>query len=85
LRRRNNTMESVVRLRELHDDLIAFSEGRLANIERLAQELEDSIQDFQKLLEKSKQDPVSRDTLGKGWPPRIWNGERLANLDSQAK
>lgn len=62
-------MESVVRLQELHEDLIAFSEGRLANVERLTQELETSIQDFQKLLEKSKQDPGSRDTLGKGSLP----------------
>lgn len=75
-------MESVARLRELHDDLIAFSEGRLASIQRLAQELEDSIQDFQKLLEKSKQDPVSRDTLAKGLPLRVLDSGRLADLYS---
>lgn len=59
-------MESLVRLQELHEDLIAFSEGRLANVERLTRELESSIQDFQKLLDKTSQNNGSRETLGKG-------------------
>lgn len=70
-------MESVIRLQELHDDLIAFSEGRLANVERLSQELETSIQDFQQLLEKSKQDSGSRDSLGKGSLPGLCHGKKI--------
>ena len=59
-------MESLFRLQELHEDLNAFSEGRLANVERLTLELEASIQDFQKLLDKTSQNNASREALGKG-------------------
>jgi hypothetical protein len=59
-------MDSLARLQELHEDLLAFSEGRLANVERLKQELETSIHDFQKLLEKTNQNNGSRETLSKG-------------------
>ncbi|KIX08645.1 uncharacterized protein Z518_03302 [Rhinocladiella mackenziei CBS 650.93] len=44
-------MESLERLQGLHADLVAFTETRLANIDRLWQELEDSIEDFRKLLD----------------------------------
>lgn len=59
-------MDSLARLQELHEDLLAFSEGRLANVERLKQELEASIHDFQKLLEKTNQNSSSLETLSKG-------------------
>jgi len=59
-------MESLARLQELHEDLIAFSGGSFANVERLKEELETSIEDFQKLLDKSSQNNSSRETLRKG-------------------
>jgi nuclear pore complex protein Nup205 len=59
-------MESLARLQELYEDLTTFSEGKLAHVERLTQELESSIQDFRHLLDKSSQNNASRETLGKG-------------------
>lgn len=46
-------MESLERLQGLHADLIAFSQKSLTNIDRLWHELEDSIQDFRRLLDRS--------------------------------
>ncbi|KAK5938321.1 hypothetical protein PMZ80_009291 [Knufia obscura] len=47
-------MESLERLQGLHADLIAHSQKSLSNIDRLWQELHDSIQDFKTLLDQTK-------------------------------
>ncbi|EXJ84112.1 hypothetical protein A1O3_04779 [Capronia epimyces CBS 606.96] len=59
-------MESLTRLQYLHSDLVAFAEARLANIERLSLELEDSIQDFRKLLDKPTPTAYDRDAYNNG-------------------
>ncbi|OAP62814.1 hypothetical protein AYL99_02041 [Fonsecaea erecta] len=59
-------MDSLSRLQGLHADLVAFTETRLANIDRLWQELEDSIQDFRKLLDKSTPTSADRDAYNNG-------------------
>lgn len=59
-------MESLERLRELYDDLLAFSETRLANVDRLWLELEASVQQFRKLLDNSAKSNASRDLLTSG-------------------
>jgi len=61
-----SAMESLERLQGLHADLVAFSETRLANIDRLWQELEESIQDFKKLLDKSTPAASDRDAYNNG-------------------
>lgn len=53
-------MESLERLQGLHQDLVAFSETKLASIDRLWQELEASIEDFQALLDKPPKNTKSR-------------------------
>lgn len=52
--------EDTARLRGLYQDLSSLSESSLANIERLCLELEASIQDFRKLLEKPTKNDASR-------------------------
>jgi len=66
-------MESIQRLQGLHADLVAFTESKLANVERLWQELEDSIQDFRALLDKNTVSTADRDAYngGKEDHPRI--------------
>ncbi|KIY04033.1 uncharacterized protein Z520_00725 [Fonsecaea multimorphosa CBS 102226] len=59
-------MDSLSRLQGLHADLVAFTETRLANIDRLWQELEDSIQDFRKLLDKTTPTSADRDAYNNG-------------------
>jgi nuclear pore complex protein Nup205 len=59
-------MESLERLQGLYEDLVAFSETRLANIERLWLELEASIEDFRKLLDKPPKSNASRQALATG-------------------
>ncbi len=59
-------MESLVRLQGLHADLIAFSETRLANIDRLWSELEDSLEDFRRLLDKTTSSAVEREAYNSG-------------------
>jgi len=59
-------MDSLSRLQGLHADLVAFTETRLANIDRLWQELEDSIQDFKKLLDKTTPTSADRDAYNNG-------------------
>lgn len=56
-------MESLERLEGLYQDLLAFSETRLANIERLWAELEASIDDFRNLLTKPPKNSASRELL----------------------
>ncbi|KIW90932.1 uncharacterized protein Z519_08715 [Cladophialophora bantiana CBS 173.52] len=59
-------MDSLLRLQGLHADLVAFTETRLANIDRLWQELEDSIEDFRKLLDKTTPTAADRDAYSNG-------------------
>jgi nuclear pore complex protein Nup205 len=59
-------MESLERLKELHQDLLAFTETRLANIDRLWLELQTSVEDFRKLLEKPSKSKTSRQSLASG-------------------
>lgn len=78
-------MESLTRLQELYEDLTAFSEGRLAHVERLTQELESSIQDFQHLLDKTSQNNASRDTLVRGGLPEGLCDRKPANTYYQVR
>lgn len=59
-------MESLRRLQGLYQDLFAFSETRLANVDRLWGELEASVDELRRLLEKSAKSGTSRDSLAKG-------------------
>lgn len=59
-------MESLDRLQGLYQDLLAFSETRLANIERLWVELEASVEDFRTLLDKPSKSNASRESIAKG-------------------
>jgi nuclear pore complex protein Nup205 len=59
-------MDSLQRLQGLHQDLVEFSESRLANVERLWLELEASIEDFRKLLDKPPKSNASRESLASG-------------------
>ncbi|KIV87816.1 hypothetical protein PV11_03336 [Exophiala sideris] len=61
-----STMDSLIRLQGLHADLVAFSETRLANIDRLWLELEESIQDFRRLLDKSSPPANDRENYNNG-------------------
>jgi nuclear pore complex protein Nup205 len=59
-------MESLARLQGLHTDLIAFSEQRLANIDRLLQELEATVEDFRQLLDTPAPSTKDRDAYNSG-------------------
>jgi nuclear pore complex protein Nup205 len=59
-------MESLERLRDLYQDLLAFSETRLANVERLWLELESSVDEFRRLLDKPAKNNASRQSLSSG-------------------
>ena len=59
-------MESLIRLQGLHADLVAFTETRLANIERLAQELNDTVEEFRKLIDKPVPAAVDREAYNNG-------------------
>lgn len=59
-------MESLERLNELYKDLIDFQESRLANVDRLWIELEDSLQDLRSLLDKKSKSDSSRKELENG-------------------
>jgi nuclear pore complex protein Nup205 len=62
-------MESLERLRDLYQDLLAFSETRLANVERLWLELESSVDEFRRLLDKPAKNNASRQSLSCGMFP----------------
>ncbi|KAK5118969.1 hypothetical protein LTR62_000180 [Meristemomyces frigidus] len=51
------------RLQSLQRDLVAFSEARLPNVERLSNELESSAEDLRRLLGKNKKNESSRRVL----------------------
>src|SRR5438045_7956374 len=60
----------------LHRDLLALSESRLLNVERLWIQLEARIADFRRLLDKNSRNEQSRKTLATGMRPlRIIEGE----------
>lgn len=59
-------ISSLESLQELHRDLVALSEARLPTLERLALELEASIEDFKTLLDKQPRNNSSRNTLATG-------------------
>jgi nuclear pore complex protein Nup205 len=58
--------DSLTRLQGLQADLVAFSESRLLNVDRLWTELEDSIADFRKLLDRQSKNDRSRQALKAG-------------------
>lgn len=58
--------DSLTRLQGLQADLVAFSESRLLNVDRLWTELEDSIADFRKLLDRQNKSDKSRQALKAG-------------------
>jgi hypothetical protein len=53
-------------LQSLHRDLIALSESRLLNVERLWAQLEARIDEFRHLLEKAPRNEKSRQSLKTG-------------------
>jgi nuclear pore complex protein Nup205 len=59
-------MESLERLQGLYADLVAFSEAKLANIERLWQELEETLDDFRRLLDPPPVTSADRDAYNGG-------------------
>ena len=66
--------EPLERLQNLQRDLVSFTESRLANLDRLSIELESSIVDLRRLLERKKKSQQSRDALSaspSGSPPTV--------------
>ena len=59
-------MDSLERLQGLYADLQAFTETRLANIDRLSQELQESVQELRKLLDKSAPSASEREAYNSG-------------------
>ena len=59
-------LESLERLRSLHQDLTAFSQSKLPTIDRLVHELEESVEDLRQLLDKQPKDNASRQTVNSG-------------------
>jgi nuclear pore complex protein Nup205 len=53
-------------LQSLHRDLIALSESRLLNVERLCVQLEARVDEFRHLLEKAPRNEKSRQILAAG-------------------
>ncbi len=58
-----NDPDSLESLRGLHQDLLALSEARLTNVERLWIELESRVEEFRKLLDKPPKNEKSRQTV----------------------
>lgn len=66
--------EPFERLQNLQRDLVSFTESRFANLDRLSDELETSIEDLRRLLERKRKSQKSRDALSatpSGSPPTI--------------
>ena len=66
--------EPFERLQNLQRDLVSFTESRMANVNRLSDELETSIEDLRRLLERKRKSQKSRDALSatpSGSPPTI--------------
>lgn len=58
--------DGLLALQGLHSDLIAFSENRLQDIERLVNELDSRIEEFRELLDKKGKADASRKKLQEG-------------------
>ena len=58
--------DSIESLRGLHQDLIAFSESHLRNVDRLWAELELRLDEFRKLLDQSSKSEASRKAVQSG-------------------
>ena len=67
--------DSLEGLRAIHQDLVALSENRLANVEKLWADLEARIEEFRKLLDKPEKSDPSRKVLSSG----IWLHSFLRN------
>ena len=66
--------DPLLRLQILQRDLVAFTESRLPNVERLAIQLDASAEDFKKLLARNRRDEKSRAVLAPNtqpWPKTI--------------
>lgn len=59
-------LHSLESFQELYADLLALSEARLSNIEKLETQLVDHIKDFQALLDKKPQNEKSLTALTTG-------------------
>lgn len=69
-----NSQAPLERLQDLQRDLVSFTESRLANLDRLSEELETSIEDLRRLLERKRKSQSSRDALSatpSGSPPEV--------------
>jgi len=77
----SHTLES---LQALHADLVALSESRLSNVDRLAGQLDEHVHVFRALLDKKPRSEQSRKVVqpGEGQPqtgifnlaqPNFWN------------
>jgi nuclear pore complex protein Nup205 len=80
--------EPLERLQNLQRDLVSFTESRLANLDRLSDELEESIEDLRKLLEHKRKSQSSRDALGatpSGSPPtvKVQIGDQEYNISNE--
>lgn len=58
--------DGLLALQGLHSDLVAFSENRLQDIERLVGELESRIEEFRSLLDKQSKSNASRQKVQTG-------------------
>lgn len=58
--------DGLLALQDLHSDLLAFSENRLQDIERLVNELDTQIEEFRTLLDKNGKGDASRKRLNEG-------------------
>lgn len=59
-------MDSLEALQGLHQDLLVLAERRLPVLERLAIELQDRLEDFRSLLQKSPKNDASRKAVQSG-------------------
>ena len=61
--------DGLLALQGLHNDLIAFSDNRLQDIERLVNELDSRVEEFRALLDKNGKTDASRRQVQTGeWP-----------------
>ncbi|KAI1620059.1 nucleoporin Nup186/Nup192/Nup205 [Exophiala viscosa] len=75
-------MDSLIRLQGLHADLVAFTETRLANIDRLWLELEESIHDFRRLLDKATPSACDKEVYNNG---KISVGDQQYSINEDFK
>ena len=62
----NYTMDSLERLQGLHADLVAFTEKKLASLDRLLSELDATLSDFRRLLDRSQPTEQEKEAYNKG-------------------